>query len=181
MNTGSTNEDNVLIQPAIAADLPGIYWLFEQAIAYQRQNNFIGWQTYDKDHLAADVDRELLFKITRESSIVCIFCVCYDDALIWRGMEKGDAVYLHRVVVHPNNRGERLFEKVLEWAIAHVKELGRKYVRMDTWADNRKIIDYYLRYGFRWVEDYRTGDSLELPAQHRNLAIALLQYSIKSQ
>ena len=49
---------------------------------------------------------------------------------------------------------------------------------MDTWADNLKIIDYYKSYGFRVIEDYKTSDSKELPEQHRNLNVTLLEHSI---
>ncbi|RZM00229.1 MAG: GNAT family N-acetyltransferase, partial [Pedobacter sp.] len=137
----------MVIIPATTTDLPEIYWLFEQAIAYQKENNFIGWQTYDKDYLAADVERGLLFKLINEAGIAGIFCVCYTDELIWREREKHDAVYLHRIVVHPAHRGVRLFEDILHWARQHAKDQGRNFVRMDTWASNKKLIGYYLRYG----------------------------------
>lgn len=176
MNSQTSHTVEGLVQPATQEDLPVIHWLFENAISYQKENGFIGWQTYDKEYLANDVDKGLLFKVTQAEKLVCIFCVCYTDALIWRAREKGDAVYLHRIVVHPGHRGEQLFAKVLAWAIDHARQLQRSFVRMDTWADNKKIIDYYMRYGFRFVEEYTTPDDPNLPAQHRDLKVALLEY-----
>lgn len=170
--------NNIIVEPAVAGDLPLVYWLFEKAIAYQKESGFIGWQTYDKDYLKGDVEKKLLYKVGKGLDLVCIFCVCYTDALIWRQKEKGDAVYLHRVVVHPEHRGGRHFEKVLFWAAAHTRQQKRKYVRIDTWANNAKLIQYYAGYGFQFLEDYTTPDDPKLPDQHRNLKVALLQYTV---
>ena len=32
-------------------DLLFIYWMFEEAIAYQKRNNYSGWDDYDKTFL----------------------------------------------------------------------------------------------------------------------------------
>lgn len=178
MNAQLSHTEKTIVLPATLNDLPVIYWLFEKAIAYQKENGFVGWQTFDRNYLQADVEKELLFKLTREKELVCIFCICYADPLIWREKEQGDAIYLHRVVVHPDHRGEQLFGNVFEWAIVHARQLQRRFVRMDTWADNQKIIHYYSGYGFRFVEEYKTPNDPNLPGQHRNLKVALLEYSI---
>ena len=178
MNAHLSFSEKKDVLPATLEDLPLIYWLFEKAIAYQKENGFVGWQTYDKNYLKADVEKGLLFKLIHEKELVCIFCICYSDPVIWRKKEQGDAIYLHRVVVHPEHRGEHLFAKVFEWAIDHARLLQRRFIRMDTWADNQKIIQYYSGYGFRFVEEYKTPNDPNLPDQHRNLKVALLEYSI---
>ncbi len=166
------------IQPATNIDLPFIYWLFEEAISYQRKNGFVGWQTYDKEYLRSDVEKGLILKIIQDEEIVCIFSVCYSDSLIWREKEKADAIYLHRIVVHPGHRGGHLFSTVFAWAKLQAAMLKLAYVRMDTWARNLKIIRYYQDYGFQVVEEYTTPDDPDLPDQHRNLAVTLLQYNV---
>jgi GNAT superfamily N-acetyltransferase len=159
-------------------DLNVMYRLFDEAIAFLKTHNYIGWTNYDKVFIKADVEKGLSYKITRDSAVACIFSVCYEDPLIWREMEKGDALYLHRIVLNRDFSGEKLFAKVLEWALEHAKNWGIKYVRMDTWADNARIIDYYKSYGFRFIENYTTGDTTDLPVQHRNLNVALLELSM---
>lgn len=168
----------LVVQPATADDLNTIYWLFEQAIDYQKKNNFIGWKSYDKSFLQSDVENGLLFKVTDNGEIKCIFSVCYSDILIWREKEKSDAIYLHRIVVHPSSRGERLFGTVLSWAIEEAKKRQMKYIRMDTWAENERIISYYKDYGFRFIENYTTSATEDLPQQHRNLNVALLEFAV---
>jgi len=89
------------IENTTPTDLNFIYWLFDEAMAYQKKNNYIGWNSYDKKFIQLDIERKLQFKIVSENVILCIFSICYSDVLIWREREKGDAIYLHRIVVNP--------------------------------------------------------------------------------
>lgn len=159
-------------------DLDTICRLFEEAIVFQKANNYTGWNNYDRAYLQADIEKGLLFKIISEEGILCIFCICYRDELIWRAMEKGDALYLHRIVLNRRFKGEKVFRKVLDWALHHAGEKQLEYIRMDTWASNKKIINYYKSYGFAFIENYTTPDTEDLPLQHRNLAVALLEFKL---
>lgn len=164
-----------MITHATIHDLPFIYRLFEEAIAYQKENNYIGWKNYDKDFLRHDVENKLLYKIMQEETISGIFSTCYSDPLIWREKEKNDALYLHRIVANRSVHSVPVFSLILDWAKQFAQEKQLKYLRMDTWAANKKIIDYYTRYGFILVEEYTTPDTTDLPVQHRKLNVALLE------
>lgn len=166
------------IIPATINDLPIIFDLFEKAIQYQKSNEYIGWNSYDKNFIKVDIHQGLLYKIISGDSIHCIFSVCYADKLIWREREKGDAIYLHRIVLNREFQGFKMFRVVLHWAIKQVRDQNLKYVRMDTWAGNAKLIDYYKGYGFQFIENYTTQDTTDLPVQHRNLNVALLQFEV---
>jgi ribosomal protein S18 acetylase RimI-like enzyme len=166
------------IQYATTHDLPAIYCLFEEAIQFQKDNNYIGWASYDKAYIQADIRNGLLMKIMDDSEIFCIFSICYKDEHIWREKENGDALYIHRIVVNRKLRKPQAFSFVLDWAMAHARQHQLKYIRMDTWADNAKIIGYYQKFGFRFVENYTTPDIDQLPVQHRHLHLALLERSV---
>lgn len=167
-----------MITPATLNDLPVIYKLFEEAIAYQQKNNYIGWKNYDKAFLQQDVEAGLLYKIVNNETISGIFSICYADPFIWRDKEKGDALYLHRIVANRHVNGGPVFGLVLDWAKHFALENRLRFIRMDTWAENDKIIGYYKSYGFSFVETYKTPDTLDLPLQHRNLHIALLELAV---
>lgn len=169
---------NYQIENTSTADLDFIYELFKEAIEYIKKNNYIGWTTYDKNFIKQDIDKKLQFKIIVEKDILCLFSICFTDVLIWREMEKGDAIYLHRIVVNPKFKGQKQFKKILNWVIEFAKEKGIKYIRMDTWADNSNIIEYYKSYGFQFLENYTTPNTPELPDQHRNLKVALLEMKL---
>ncbi|TWI77915.1 Acetyltransferase (GNAT) family protein [Lacibacter cauensis] len=160
---------------ATADDLPVIYGLFEEAIRFQKANNFTGWKQYDKAFIKADIANGLLYKIVSDKDTACIFSICFSDALIWREREKGHALYLHRVVLNRKYAGTHMFGQVLAWAQQLAKERKLQFLRMDTWADNRKLIAYYQSFGFAVIETYTTPGTIELPVQHRNLHVALLE------
>jgi ribosomal protein S18 acetylase RimI-like enzyme len=170
--------ENYQIENTSTADLNFIYTLFEEAIIYIKMNNYVGWTTYDKNFIKQDIDKNLQFKITIGNDILCVFSICFSDVLIWREMEKGNAIYLHRIVVNPKFKGQKQFEKILNWIIEFGNEKGLKYIRMDTWADNSNIIEYYKSYGFQFLENYTTPNIPELPDQHRNLKVALLEMKL---
>ena len=118
------------------------------------------------------------YKVVVDSTIAIVFSVRYADKIIWRDLDTGSSMYLHRIVVNPAYKGQRLFGKILDWAIEHSKQKGLSNIRMDTWAANPTIIEYYKSFGFKFIENFTTPDSEELPAHNRNLALTLLEYKL---
>ena len=169
------------ILPAGEEDLARILPMYEAAIRFQRTNNYIGWQRIDERFIIQDAREGLLHKVCLGEAIAAVFCICLADPLIWQERERGDALYLHRVVVGDGFRGGRWFEKILAWAEETARQLDRRFIRMDTWADNAKLIGYYETYGFARIDVFTTGDDPALPEQHRNLRVALLERTIGSK
>lgn len=166
------------IENTTISDLPTIEWLFSQAMMLQGKNGYKVWANIDYDALKKDIALRLQYKIVSNGEIICIFSVQYSDPFIWQERDQEDAIYLHRIVVNPSHKGQKQFSHVLEWAKQHARERQLRYVRMDTWAENQKIIDYYLSFAFRFLGNYRTGDEPELPIQNRNLNVALLELDL---
>lgn len=167
--------DDIKVINTTKEDIGAILWLFEQAIELQGKNGYRVWDGIDKIALQKEIQEGLQYKIIKQDDILCIFSIQYRDPLIWRARDQGDAIYLHRIVVNPKFRGQKQFQRVLDWAQQFSRQNNFKFIRMDTWADNFKIIDYYQSFGFEFIENYETPDALELPAQNRNLNVALLQ------
>ena len=173
-------KNNYIVENTSTADLDFIYNLFEEAINYIKKNGYVGWTTYDKYFINTDIEKKHQFKIVERNQILCIFTVSFNDVLIWRERENDDAVYLHRIVVNPLFKGQKQFEKILDWIMEFAKVKKIKYVRLDTWAENSNIIEYYKSYGFQFIENYITPNTLELPVQHRNLKLALLELKLSN-
>lgn len=169
---------NYAFEEAALDDIPVICQLFEEAIQFQKINHYIGWNTYDREYIKTDIENKFLFKIVKEGNLIAIFSICFKDPLIWREMERGDAIYLHRIVLNRMFAGEKIFQRILAWAIQYCHQMKLAYIRMDTWAENEKIINYYKSYGFTFIENYRTSNNGNLPGQHRNLNVALLQLKV---
>jgi GNAT superfamily N-acetyltransferase len=172
----STN--NAAVTPTAADEVSEIFRLFDHSILYQERNGYPSWRNYDRDAVIKDIENRRQFKVMINQRIAIVFSIRYDDKVIWREHDNGESIYLHRIVVNPEFKGQKLFGRILHWAIAKCKEKGLKNVRMDTWADNPKIIQYYKGFGFEVVENYKTPNTAELPVHNRNLALTLLEYKV---
>ncbi len=159
-------------------DLEFIYWLFEQAIVYQKKNNYPVWKEYDKGVLNNDIEEKLQYKILIDGKLACIFSVCYSDIFVWREREVGDAIYLHRIIVNPNFKGRKLVGNIIPFVRDLIKNKNIKYIRMDTWGDNPILMEYYQSFGFKIIDYYTTPDIKELPVQQRGNYVVLLQLEI---
>lgn len=157
-------------------DLPFIFELFEHSIAYQQAKGYPVWKDYDKGAIIKDIKDKNHYKAVSKDRIGIVFSVGYKDKIIWREHDQGESIYLHRIVVNPAFKGQKLFGLIVEWAIDHIQQKKLKTVRMDTWAANTTIINYYKTFGFHIIENYTTPDSPELPVHNRKLALTLMEY-----
>lgn len=181
INMVADKADEIKIINTTKEDLDMIFFLFEQAMELQGKNGYKVWDNIDVAGLNKDIANGLQYKILRGNEILCIFSIQYNDPFIWLDRDQGDAIYLHRIVVNPKFKGQKQFEKVLNWAKQLARQNNLKFVRMDTWAENKKIIDYYKLFGFEFVEYFKTSNSTELPTQNRNLNVALLEMKVSDQ
>jgi ribosomal protein S18 acetylase RimI-like enzyme len=161
------------------SDLYLIFRLFDHSITYQEKKGYPVWKNYDKNAIVKDIQNKNQYKILIDSLPAIVFSVCYTDKSLWRDRDRQDAIYLHRIVVNPDCKGRQLFGKILEWAITHARQKELRYIRMDTWAANPTLINYYEKFGFNFIENFTTPDSEELPVHNRNLALALLELEYK--
>lgn len=152
--------------------------LFEKAKSFQKNNQVNVWGQMDEIRLKKDIENRLQYKIIQNFEILCIFTVQFTDSLIWRNRNDIPAIYLHRIVIDQKFKGQKLFEKVLNWAKRYALENNLKYIRMDTWADNSKLIGYYKSFGFEFLGNYKTGNDVNLPTQHRNQDVALMEMAV---
>src|SRR6187399_1341296 len=129
-------------------DLDTIFSLFDESVKYQEKHGYPTWRNYDKNAIMRDIEALRQYKVVADGKIAIIFSVAYSDRVIWREMDQGKSIYLHRIVVNPVFKGQKLFKVILDWAVQHCKTNGLENVRMDTWADNPTIIEYYKGFGF---------------------------------
>jgi len=159
-------------------DLEQVFQFFEHSISYQEKKGYPVWRNYDRNTVIKDVQDKNHYKVIVDAKTAIVFSVRYTDKVIWRDLDRGNSIYLHRIVVNPEFKGQRIFGTILDWAIEHAKEKGLGRIRMDTWANNPSIINYYKTFGFNFIEDYTTPDSEELPVHNRNMAMTLLEYQV---
>ena len=113
--------ENIQIKNTSKDDLDTVLWLFEQAMGLQGQNGYKVWKGIDKIALEKDIKEGLQYKIVKDEDILCIFSIQHIDPLIWRDRNQNDAIYLHRIVVNPNFKGQKQFQKVLNWVLSRLR------------------------------------------------------------
>jgi GNAT superfamily N-acetyltransferase len=165
-----------MVQNTDMNDLEIIFGFFDQSAAYQERKGYPSWRNYDKNAVRRDLENKNQYKVLIDGEIGIVFSVAYQDKILWREMDQSESIYLHRIVVNQAFKGQKLFGVILGWAIEHIKSMGLKSIRMDTWAANPAIIAYYKTFGFEVVEDFTTPDTPDLPVHNRNLALTLMEY-----
>ena len=165
-------------ETAIPADVPQIFDLYEKAIEFQKQVFDKHWLGFDRELIDREIDEGRLWKIVENCAAACIFSVAYEDKIIW-GKDSGhSAMYIHRIVTNPDFRGRAYVKTITEWAKSHARTNGLRYVRMDTWGDNQKLIDYYQRCGFNFIGTVTPEESPTLPKHYSGISLSLFEIDL---
>src|SRR6218665_319233 len=136
----------------LEGDLDFIFHLFDSAIAYQQKHNYELWPQFSRQLIETEMQEKRHWKIMEVENIACIFSVLYSDPVIW-GAERDlqPAVYLHRIAINPDYKGQGMMRLIRDWALEHARQNGKKYLRMDTWGHNETLRAYYIRCGFNYI------------------------------
>ena len=168
------------IEPATLSDLPAIRAVYADAREIQREQGAVLWDEFPLQLTIGEIETGRLFRIMDGAALAGVFSVAYEDAAIWGERERGEHIYLHRIARATTYPGRGIMGAVLEWAWAECRRLGRAGVRIDTWASNQALIDFYERQGFRFVGVRRIGIEPRLPPHYHGIELALLEAPCES-
>ena len=163
---------------ATASDFDLIFDLYDKAIEFQKTVFDKQWLGFDADLVNREIDEERLWKIVDDNCVACIYSVTYEDPIIWGKESQVGAMYIHRIVTNREFRGRGYVREIVEWAREHAVEKGLRYIRMDTWADNLKLKDYYTGCGFEWKGTVSPEDSPTMPAHYRGIQLGLFEIDL---
>lgn len=82
---------------------------------------------------------------------VALGCLCLLDVdpLFWPDDPPGEALYLHKLAVHPDARGQGLSALLLREAARETRERGRNWLKLDTATGRPKVRAIYETFGFQ--------------------------------
>jgi ribosomal protein S18 acetylase RimI-like enzyme len=156
-----------------------VFDLYEKAIEFQKTVFHKSWLGFDKELVESEIAEERLWKIEDGGAIACIYSVTYSDPIIW-GEDSGDsAMYIHRIVTNPAFRGRGYVRSITDWAKTFARSNNLRFVRMDTWGDNQKLIDYYMDCGFRFRGVVTPKNSAELPKHYSDINLSLFEIELE--
>lgn len=160
------------------ADMEHIFGMYDLATAYQKTKFNKHWLPFDRGMVKEEISMGRQWKIIEDGRIACIFATAYDDPFIWQDKNSDPSVYLHRIVTHPDFRGKKYMNTIIDWATIHAREKEKMFLRMDTWGDNKQLIDYYVKCGFTFVGTIIPDASGKLPAHYSAIFLALLEIKL---
>jgi len=151
------------------------------ALSYQKSKQLPLWPSYPERQIRGEIQAGLHFSVFMPDGILAgYFSLALSDKLIWGEKERGDAIYIHRMCVNPDRKGNNLTTAVLAWAYGYALGSGRKFIRMDTWGDNQRLVNYYITCGFQHIENRRLGSVPDLPPHYSNANLALFENTVDS-
>lgn len=158
-------------------DLDIIFEFYEMAIAHQKKVFNKHWQGFSRDLITTEIVESRQYKILVDGTVACIFAVTFNDKLIW-GDRDHDSIYIHRIVTHPNFRGHSFVKEIIKWAKSYAADKAIKFIRMDTWADNEKLLEYYTGCGFDYVGVAVMEKTEGLPKHYEGISLSLFEIKL---
>src|SRR5262245_19937057 len=168
----------MLIINSALEDIDTIFTLYDEAIKYQQKVFGRHWLGFERSRIEAEILEHRHWKIMVDGQIACIFSVTFSDPLIWKEKDNDSSIYIHRIVTNPSFRGNAYVREIVAWARRYVKEIRKRFIRMDTWGDNQKLIDYYLSCGFEYLGDTTPEKTDKLPKHYEGISLSLFEMRV---
>jgi uncharacterized damage-inducible protein DinB len=115
-----------------------------------------------------------------EGQVALIFSVTYEDALIWGNKSRDPAIYIHRIATNRFFRGRGYMKQIVAWAKGHARTFGKNFIRMDTWADNQNLINYYVDCGFKLLGIKHLRKTTGLPIHYEGNDLSLFEIDLST-
>jgi RimJ/RimL family protein N-acetyltransferase len=165
------------IETANKNDIKKIYELYEMATAYQKTVSDKQWEGFEQTLIENEIEENRLWKICNDNQIVCVFSINFNDELFWGKKDKQPSIYIHRIALNSNFRGQSVMTKIIDWARNYCTQNEKQFIRIDTWGENMKLINYYRKCGFEHVETINLDNTVGLPSHYKG-KLALLEMTV---
>lgn len=166
------------IQNSTIEDLDEIFEMYKWATNLQKAHLVVPWPEFERDLIEKDIGEKSHWKMVTDNKIACIWTTTFSDPFIWEERNADPAVYIHRIATHPSFRGQNLVTKIVEWATRYAKLNNKKFIRMDTVGENKKLIEHYERCGFNYLGLYKLRNTTTLPGHYQNATVSLFEIKV---
>jgi GNAT superfamily N-acetyltransferase len=153
----------VEVRRARAGDLELAVAILEEASAWMRERSGGGW---DQGQFPAEVaSRGRLWRAYEDGDLylawedgraMATVTLQWEDELFWPDAPQ-DAGYVHRLAVVPDAHGRGIGRELLRWAEAEARARGKRFLRLDTSAENPSLRRYYEEAGFELKDEKKVG------------------------
>jgi len=79
------------------------------------------------------------------------YLLAWSDPYIWKELDNAESGYIHRLAVRRDLKGMGLGLRLLRHAERQIAGRGKRLIRLDCMADNKRLNRYYLDAGYAFV------------------------------
>jgi RimJ/RimL family protein N-acetyltransferase len=161
--------------------LDDIDWIFGQykiASDFMKARYYVYWPDFERKLVETEIQERRQWKLTIGDNTACIWATTFDDPQIWEEKNADPSVYIHRIATNPDFRGRNLVAEIVSWAKKYAADNGKKYIRMDTVGDNKKLIAHYTGCGFDFLGLKTLKDVSGLPQHYELGPVCLFELAL---
>jgi ribosomal protein S18 acetylase RimI-like enzyme len=164
------------IKRTILADIPIVEKIYSEARAYQFQQTGYGWPIFSHSFIAQEIAEKRHYRVLdTDDEMAGVFSIVKAEPIIWNDKDGNQAIYLHRMAIRNRYRGNNIAKEVVEWAKTEAWKHKKKFIRVDTWANNDALTDYYQKLGFEWVGKKKLPPQSDLPEHYNHIEVNLFE------
>jgi len=140
----------ISIRPARPTDVDIVLGILDEAATWLQEHKIPSVWTpggFSRQSFLDQISRGEVYIALVDDLTVGTFILQWTDSLFW-GERPPDAGYVHKLAIRPVSSGKGIGLEMLKWAEAQAKSAGKRFLRLNCLAVDRKIRDYYERAGF---------------------------------
>jgi ribosomal protein S18 acetylase RimI-like enzyme len=167
------------IKNVTASDIEKIFALYKIASNYQREKKtVIVWPDFDREMVINEIAENRQFKLLVNNEVVCIWAITFSDEQIWEDSNTDSAIYIHRIAVNPNFRGNNYIATITNWAKEYALKKEIQFIRLDTLGENKNLITHYKNAGFHFLGLFNLKNTSNLPEHYKLAPVCLFEIDL---
>ena len=167
------------IKNVTASDIEKIFAFYKIASNYQREKKtVIVWPDFDREMVINEIAENRQFKLLVNNEVVCIWAITFSDEQIWEDSNTDSAIYIHRIAVNPNFRGNNYIATITNWAKEYALKKEIQFIRLDTLGENKNLITHYKNAGFHFLGLFNLKNTSNLPEHYKLAPVCLFEMDL---
>jgi GNAT superfamily N-acetyltransferase len=167
----------MMVMRATRGEFDAVMRLLSDARAWHRERGVDVWAEFDPAAISQSIAEGNVYVAKSAGSVRGTVTLLESDVLVW-GADEGTALYLHKLASSRLPPREGVGGLLIRWAAAEARRRGKRWLRLDTWNENRGTRSYYERQGFRHVRDEFFAIDSPLPPDYRGTYKSLYQLDL---
>ena len=169
----------MIIKNVTPLDIDKIFTLYKIASNYQKEKKTVViWPDFNREMVAIEIAENRQFKLLINSEIACVWAITFSDVQIWEDSRGDSALYIHRIAVHPDFRGNKYIDKIVAWAKEFALKKDIQFIRLDTLGENQGLIHHYKNAGFNFLGLFNLKNTSNLPDHYKLAPVCLFEIDL---